>query len=110
MERAHEAAVAELKEQQKHIVDAMKEEMQRLNLKSVRTSEGTISLVERAKYYASDWEAFSAFIVAHEAIDLLEHRIAQKNMAIFLANNPDTVPPGLNSSTELTVTVRKPSV
>ena len=110
MDRAHEAAVAVLKEKQAAVANAMKEEMQRLNLKSVRTVEGTVMLTEKVRYYATDWESFGAFVLEQGNIDLLEHRIAQKNMATYLADNPEAVPPGLNSDTELTVIVRKPSV
>jgi hypothetical protein len=41
-------------------------------------------------------------------VDLLEKRIAQINMANFLEENPNVVPPGLNSSTEYDITVTKP--
>jgi len=39
----------------------------------------------------------------------LEKRIAQTNMATFLADNPSLVPAGLNSTTEYAISVRKPT-
>jgi hypothetical protein len=48
-------------------------------------------------------------MIEHEAIDLLEKRIAQTNMAQFLEENPGVVPPGLNSSSEYDISVRKPT-
>jgi hypothetical protein len=39
----------------------------------------------------------------------LEKRIAQTNMATFLADNPSLVPAGLNSVTEYAISVRKPT-
>ena len=49
------------------------------------------------------------FIKEHDAIDLLEKRIAQTNMATFLEENPGVYPPGLNSVTEYAISVRKPT-
>ena len=43
------------------------------------------------------------------ALDLLEKRIAQTNMATFLEENPGVYPPGLNSVTEYAISVRKPT-
>jgi hypothetical protein len=48
-------------------------------------------------------------VVEHDAVDLLEKRIAQGNMRQFLEENPGTVPPGLNSNSEYSVSVRKPT-
>jgi hypothetical protein len=40
---------------------------------------------------------------------MLEKRIAQANMKLFLEENPGSIPPGLNSDTEFDISVRKPS-
>jgi hypothetical protein len=48
-------------------------------------------------------------MIEHEAVDLLEKRIAQLNMAQFLEENPGVVPPGLNSTSEFDISVRKPT-
>lgn len=104
----YDAKVAALKEQQQTLANAMKDEMKRLNVTSARTAEGTVSLVRKTRYYATDWDAFKKFVLEEKDLDLLEHRIAQRNMAVFLTNHPDAVPPGLNSDTEITVVVRKP--
>lgn len=48
------------------------------------------------------------FILEHDALFLLEKRIAQTNMDDFLEQNPGDVPPGLNTTSELTVSVMKP--
>ena len=45
----------------------------------------------------------------NDALDLLEKRIAQTNMANFLQENPTLVPPGLNSNSEYAISVRKPT-
>jgi hypothetical protein len=63
----------------------------------------------KTRYSTQDWEAFKEFCIANNTIDFLERRIAQRNMAKWLEENPESVPPGLNSDSEYEVTVRKPS-
>ena len=73
------------------------------------TDHGTVVLSEKTRFYTQDWESFKTFVVAQDAVDLLERRIHQGNMAKFLEENPALMPPGLNSDTEFDVSVRKPS-
>ena len=63
----------------------------------------------KTRYSTQDWDSFKAFLVEHDVLDLLEKRIAQGNMAKFLEDNPGLVPPGLNSTTEYDISVRKPT-
>jgi predicted nuclease with TOPRIM domain len=109
MEKEHERAIAELEAQRDEVANAMKEQLLASGSKSVRTDEGTVMITERKRFYASDWEEMKTFILENEAIDLLEKRISQTNMAQFLEQNPDKVPAGLNSVTSFEVTVRKPT-
>jgi len=37
----------------------------------------------------------------------LEKRIAQTNMATFLEENPDLLPPGLNVDSKYTISIRR---
>jgi hypothetical protein len=87
----------------------MKDQMLSLGVKTVRTDEGTVVLSTKTRYNTQDWDSFKQFVVQHEAVDLLERRIAQGNMAQFLDENPGLVPPGLNSMTEYAISVRKPT-
>ena len=106
---AYETEVEALKAQQQEVSNAMKDHMMAAGLKSVRTDEGTIMLGQKTRYTTSDWDSFKQFVLEHEVLDLFEKRIAQSNMAQFLEENPGLVPPGLNSDSEYTITVRKPS-
>jgi len=101
--------LAELEEQRTEVRMAIKDQMKALGLKSVQTSHGTVSLVHKTRYTTQDWDSFKRFIIEHDAVDLLEKRIAQLNMRTFLEENPALVPPGLNSDTEFDVSVRKPT-
>ena len=96
----YDNATAQIKQQQDTIKTAIKDEMLRLGVKSVRTDGGTISLSTKTRYSTEDWDAFKEFIKENDAIELLEKRISQSNMATFLEDNPGKVPAGLNSFKE----------
>jgi hypothetical protein len=98
-----------LKAQQDEIKNAIKDQMKAMGVTSVRTTEGTAVMSVKTRYTTQDWDSFKKFMIEHEAIDLLEKRIAQLNMAQFLEENPGVVPPGLNSSSEYDISVRKPT-
>ena len=98
-----------LKAQQEAVKTALKDQMLALGVKSVNTAEGTVILSTKTRYSTQDWDAFKDFIKENDAIDLLEKRIAQTNMATFLGENPTLVPPGLNSNSEYSISVRKPT-
>lgn len=109
IETRYETEKAAIVVQQDIVKNAMKDQMLALGVSSVRTEFGTVTLGQKTRYSTQDWDEFKSFIVTHNAVDLLERRIQQTNMAAFLADNPGTVPPGLNSMTEYTVSVRRPS-
>jgi hypothetical protein len=107
--QAYDTQAEVLKAQQDEIKNAIKEQMKAMGVTSVRTTEGTAVMSVRTRYTTQDWDSFKKFMIEHEAIDLLEKRIAQLNMAQFLEENPGVVPPGLNSSSEYDISVRKPT-
>ena len=72
-------------------------------------SSDLVMLGTKTRYTTQDWGSFKDFIIQHDAVDLLERRIAQRNMAQFLEENPTLVPPGLNSDTVYQISVRKPT-
>lgn len=105
----YENAVEAIKQQQEQIKIALKDQMLALGVASVRTTEGTVVLSTKTRYTTQDWDSFKKFIVDNDAVDLLEKRIHQTNMATFLGEHPGAVPPGLNSMEEYSVSVRKPT-
>jgi hypothetical protein len=105
----YETQVEELKAQQQEISSAMKDILMSTGQKSANTAEGTIILGTKTRFTTNDWDSFKKFVLEHQVVELLEQRIAQRNMAQFLEDNPTLVPPGLDQATEYTITVRKPS-
>ena len=108
LSREYEEAEAAIKLQQAEVAAAMKDIMQKAGGTGMRTAYGTVSLRTSTRYYAQDWDAMYRFIVDNDAVHLLEKRIAQKNMSEFLESNPGMLPPGLNTMSEITVSVTKP--
>ena len=98
-----------LKAQQEEVKNAIKEQMKAMGVTSVRTTEGTAVMSVKTRYYTQDWDSFKQFVIDNHALELFEKRIAQSNMAQFLEENPGVVPPGLNSTSEFDISVRKPT-
>jgi len=86
---------------------ALLEHCKATGTESVKTASGTFWRSQKKRFWTSDWEAMSRFIVDNEAVDLLEKRISQGNMRQFLEENPELHPPGLNADNEYTITVRR---
>ena len=97
----YDSKIETLKAQQDEIKNAMKDMMKAMGVTSVRTAQGTVVLSVSTRYNTQDWDSFKKFVIEHDAVDLLEERIAQGNMNQFLEENPGLVPPGLNSSSEI---------
>ncbi len=106
---AYETEIETLKAQQDAVKTALKDQMLAIGVKSVNTKEGTVILSTKTRYSTQDWDSFKQFVVENDALDLFEKRIAQTNMSTFLNENPGVVPPGLNSNSEYSISVRKPS-
>ncbi len=107
--REYETQVEALKAQQEQLATTMKDQLRAAGMLSSKTPSGTVSLVTKTRYYAQDWEAMQNFIKEHDALDLFEKRLAQKNVQEFLDANPGVVPTGLNTVSEITISVRKPT-
>ena len=109
VQKEYDDKLAALKEQQDAVKMAIKERMLSLGTTSAKTDFGTVILAKKTRYSTNDWASFKEFVISNDALDLLEKRIAQKNMELFLTENPGLVPPGLNSDSEYDISVRKPS-
>lgn len=104
----YDTKIAGLEAQLEVVSDAMKEHMKAAGVTSVKTDEGTIILSKSTRYSVQDWDAFKAFVVQHDALDLFEKRVAQKNTEQFLEDNPDVAIPSLMTDAKYVISVRKP--
>ena len=104
--REYETEVEVIKSQQEVVKIALKDQMLKLGVKSVRTDQGTVVLSTVTNYNTQDWDSFKEFMKQYDALDLVQQRISQLNMKRFLEENPGVVPPGLNSMTVYGISVR----
>ena len=102
-----EERIKKIEEDMQTVKRAMLQHMKDTGVESLRTSAGIVYRTVRTTYSTSDWESMHKFIVEHGVPDLLEKRIQQTNMRAFLEENPDLLPPGLNSNAEYSVTIRR---
>jgi hypothetical protein len=96
-----------LTEQQDTIKAALLAHCKTEGVESVKTSKGTFYRTVKTSYWTSDWEEFHKFVLEQQVPELLEKRIAQGNLAVFMEENPDVIPKGLQNKSEYTVSVRK---
>jgi hypothetical protein len=76
-------------------------------VESVRTASGLVYRSMKTRYWTSDWESMGKFVVENNLPEFLEKRLNQTVVKTFLEDNPETVPPGINTTSEYTITVRK---
>jgi len=105
--RGLEKQAAELKEQEAALQSELLEICKQQGAQTIRTEFGTVSRRTTKNYWTSDWESFANFIKEHDAFSLLQQRINSTNMAQFLEENPDLLPPGLNADVTQTVVITK---
>ena len=105
--KVFEAEDQDLEEQMKVLAQEMLDVCKDMNADSIRTPHGTIMRSIKSRYWTNDWHSFHLFVKENEALELIEKRISQNNMASFLEENPDKCPPGLNVDSRYAVVVRR---
>lgn len=100
--------IEELKAKKEVIKNEIKDRMLASGSTSTNTPGGTIILSIKKRFSATNWDAFGRWIIDEDAVQVLEHRIHQSNMAQWLTENPGKSPPGLNTFQEYDISVRKP--
>jgi hypothetical protein len=105
--RELEKQAAELKEQQDLVASELLEICKEQGAQTIRTEHGTVSRRVTKNYWTNDWDSFYRFVKDNDAFSLLQQRINNTNMAQYLEENPDLLPPGLNADVTQTVTILK---
>ena len=104
---AYEAEDQQLEESQELISNKLLEICKTMGAYGFKTEFGTVSRRVSKRFWTNDWHSFHKFLLEHQTPELLEKRIAQTNMATFLEENPDLLPPGLNVDSKYTISIRR---
>lgn len=102
-----ENQVKDLKAKREKIQSALNDICRQMNVDGLKTSVGTLTRSIKTRYWTDDWPSMYQFLKEHDALELMEKRIAQGNMKTFLAENPDILPPGIQQQNEFSITIRR---
>jgi len=105
--REMESKVSGLDESMKIVKAALLTHCKANGVDSVSTPYGVAYRTVRTTFSTADWESFHRFVLDHKAPQLLEKRLHQGNVKEFLGDNPELLPPGLNSTSEYSITIRR---
>jgi hypothetical protein len=97
----------ELEETQDRIAEEILTICKSMGADGFKTEFGTVTRRVAKRFWTNDWHSFHKFLLEHQMPELLEKRIAQTNMATFLEENPDLLPPGLNVDSKYTISIRR---
>lgn len=103
----HEAKVLDLEEKMALIEHELLDICKATGQDGGKTSHGSFTRTVKTRYWTNDWDAMYRFIKDHDAVELLERRVAQLNMKTFLQENPGLLPEGLNVDSKYSITVRR---
>ena len=107
LKNAYEEQDNTIKDQMQIVQNKLLDICRETGADSLKTPYGTVIRSMKSRYWPTDWGAMRDFIKEHDAFELLEQRIHQTNMKVFLSEHPDLLPPGLNQTSEYTISVRK---
>ena len=102
-----ESKISEIKVKRDQVQEALNEACRTLNVTSSKTKVGTLTRKLKTRYWTSDWPEMYKFVKENDCFELFEKRIQQTNIKQFIADNPDVAPPGLQSTSEYSVSILK---
>ena len=104
-EEEHGAVKAQMDAVESKLLDLCKE----IGADTLGSKHGKVMRTVKTRYWTSDWDSMHKFILEHKMPELLERRISQTTMKQLLEENPDLMPPGLNTDSRYAVTIRRAS-
>ena len=104
---ALEKQIKEIKEERAEGQAILIEACRILKSDSFKNQVGTLTRRVKKRYWTTDWPSMYRFIKDKGLIEFMEKRLNQTNIKEYIAENPDELPPGLSTSSEYTVSIRK---
>lgn len=107
--REYEEADGIVKAQMELVETKLLDLCKEIGADTLGSKHGKVMRSVKTRYWTSDWDSMHKFILEHKMPELLERRISQTTMKQLLEENPDLMPPGLNTDSRYTVTIRRAS-
>jgi hypothetical protein len=104
-EEADGAVKAQMEAVESRLLDLCKE----IGADTLGSKHGKVMRTVKTRYWTSDWDSMHKFILEHKMPELLERRLSQTTIKQLLEENPDLMPPGLNTDSRYAVTIRRAS-
>lgn len=108
LKEAFDAEDTALEEKQKKIAAELLRICKETGAESIKTKHGTISKYVKERYWCSDFGPFLEYVKEHDALHLLEQRVAQRNMKAWIEDHQDDLPPAMNCERSYDIQIRKP--
>ena len=102
-----EKEIKKIKEERSEIQAILIEACRILKSDSLKNEVGTLTRRIKKRYWTTDWPSMYKFIKEKDLLEFMEKRLNQTNIKEYIAENPDELPPGLSTSSEYTVSIRK---
>lgn len=107
--REYEEADGTVKTQMDAVESKLLDLCKEIGADTLGSKHGKVMRTVKTRYWTSDWESMHKFILEHQMPELLERRISQTTMKQLLEECPDLMPPGLNTDSRYSVTIRRAS-
>jgi hypothetical protein len=105
LSKKHKAEMAPINEDMKKIEAGLLNIMNQQGLQNIGTEESTVYKLKRTSVKVNNWNDCLSFIQDNNAWHFLERRVS-KTMVVEYLEEEGVLPPGLSSTTEITIGVR----
>jgi len=102
-----EKEIKKIKEERSQVQAILLEACKHLKSDSLKNKVGTLTRRVKKRYWTTDWPSMYKFIKEKGLMEFMEKRLNQTNIKEYLVEHPDELPPGLQSSAEYAISIRR---
>ena len=102
-----EKEIKKIKEERSQVQAILLEACKHLKSDSLKNKVGTLTRRVKKRYWTTDWPSMYKFIKEKGLMEFMEKRLNQPNIKEYLVEHPDELPPGLQSSAEYAISIRR---
>lgn len=106
LKEKYEAQDGKIKAQMEELETYMMSLMDKQGATNIKSETGIAFFQEQTKASIADWGAFGVWCMENDGLDMLQRRVALRNLQAYLKEY-DELPPGISISRERKVRIRK---